>query len=151
MKMLFGYIKKHKWFMILGPFFKMLEAILELFNPIIVAKIIDDGVKSSSTQTIVQFGIILVITNLLAFCFAVIGQKCASLTSTRISASMREDVFRKISTFSHAELDKFGTASLVNRLTNDINQIENAIGVFMRTILRVPFLLIGAFSMLKCH
>ena len=58
---------------------------------------------------------------------------------------MRSDVFKKISTYSHAELDKFGTASLVNRITNDINQIETAIGIFMRTILRVPFLLIGAF------
>jgi len=58
---------------------------------------------------------------------------------------MRNDVFKKISTYSHAELDKFGTASLVNRITNDINQIETAVGVFMRTVLRVPFLLIGAF------
>ena len=83
--------------------------------------------------------------NVLGFCFSVIGQKCASLTSTKIAASMRADVFKTISTYSHAELDKFGTASLVNRITNDINQVESAIGVFMRTVLRVPFLLIGAF------
>ena len=145
MKMLMGYIKKHKWFMILGPFFKLLEAVLELLNPILVAKIIDEGVSTESLQVIIKFGVILFVVNVLGFCFAVIGQKCASLTSTKISASMREDVFKKVSTFSHAELDKFGTASLVNRLTNDINQIENAIGVFMRTILRVPFLLVGAF------
>jgi len=145
MKMLLGYIKKHKWFVLLGPFFKMLEAVLELMNPILVAKIIDEGVTTSSLSTIIKFGIILVVVNVLSFCFAVIGQKCASLTSTRISSSMREDVFKTVSGYSHAELDKFGTASLVNRLTNDINQIENAIGVFMRTILRVPFLLVGAF------
>lgn len=145
MKMLMGYIKKHKWFMILGPFFKLLEAILELLNPIIVAQIIDKGVATSSMSTIIKFGLILVVCNVLGFCFAVVGQKCASLTSTKISASMRSDVFKKVATFSHAELDKFGTASLVNRLTNDINQVESAIGVFMRTILRVPFLLVGAF------
>ena len=140
-----GYIKKHKWFMILGPFFKMLESVLELMNPILVAKIIDEGVTTSNTATIIKFGLILVVINILGFGFSVIGQKCASITSTRVSASMREDVFKKVSSFSHAELDKFGTASLVNRLTNDINQIENSIGVFMRTILRVPFLLVGAF------
>ncbi len=145
MKMLMGYIKKHKWFMILGPVFKLLEALLELMNPIIVAQIIDNGVGMQNISTIIRFGALLVVLNVLGFIFAVIGQKCASLTSTRISASMRSDVFKKVSTFSHAELDKFGTASLVNRLTNDINQIENAIGVFMRTILRVPFLLVGAF------
>ena len=145
MKMLMGYIKKHKWFMILGPFFKLLEALLELANPILVAQIIDKGVATNSVTTIVKFGIILAVTNILGFCFAVIGQKCASLTSTKIAASMRGDVFKTVSTFSHAELDKFGTSSLVNRLTNDINQVESAIGVFMRTILRVPFLLVGAF------
>ncbi|MBO5954891.1 MAG: ABC transporter ATP-binding protein [Clostridia bacterium] len=145
MKMLMGYIKKHKWFMIIGPFFKLLEAFLELINPIIVAQIIDQGVATASMSTIIKFGLILVASNVVGFCFAVIGQKCASLTSTKISASMRSDVFKKVSTYSHAELDKFGTASLVNRLTNDINQIESAIGVFMRTIMRVPFLLVGAF------
>ena len=145
MKILMGYVKKHKWFMIIGPFFKLLEALLELANPIIVAQIIDEGVSTSNVDIIIKLGIILVVTNILGFAFAVVGQKCASLTSTKIAASMRSDTFKSISNFSHAELDKFGTASLVNRLTNDINQIENAIGVFMRTILRVPFLLIGAF------
>lgn len=147
MKMLWGYIKKHKWFMILGPVFKLLEALLELANPIIVAEIIDKGVSTASVSTIVKFGLILVAINVLGFGFAIAGQKCASLTSTKIAANMRSDVFKKVSLFSHAELDKFGTASLVNRLTNDINQIENAIGVFMRTILRVPFLLVGAFAL----
>ena len=145
MKMLMGYIKKHKWFMIIGPFFKLLEALLELANPIIVAQIIDKGVSTSDVGIIVKFGVILVVANILGFAFAVVGQKCASLTSTRIAADMRSDMFKAVSNFSYAELDKFGTASLVNRLTNDINQIESAIGVFMRTILRVPFLLVGAF------
>lgn len=140
-----GYVKKHKLFMIIGPFFKLIEAVLELFNPILVAQIIDKGVSAGDMSIIWKYGIVLVVANILGFAFSVAGQKCASLTSTKISASMRSDVFKKISAFSHAELDKFGTASLVNRITNDINQVETAIGVFMRTILRVPFLLIGAF------
>ena len=145
MKMLMGYVKKHKLFIIFGPIFKLLEAFLELLNPIIVAQIIDKGVTSADFSIIIKLGIILVVTNVLGFAFSIAGQKCASLTSTRIAASMREDVFKSVANYSHAELDKFGTASLVNRLTNDINQIESAIGVFMRTILRVPFLLVGAF------
>ncbi len=145
MKMLMRYVKQHKWFMILGPFFKLLEAVLELLNPILVAQIIDKGVSAGDVSIIVKYAIALVVTNLLGFVFAVIGQKCASLTSTRISASMRKDMFEKISSYSHKELDKFGTASLVNRITDDINEIETAFGVFMRTIMRVPFLLVGAF------
>ncbi len=145
MKMLWGYVKKHKWSMLAGPFFKLLEAFFELLNPILVAQIIDKGVTAHSYSTVIKFGLILAICNVLGFVFAVVGQKFASLTSTRIAADMRSDVFKQISTYSHAELDKFGTASLVNRITNDINQIEGSIGVFMRTILRVPFLLVGAF------
>ena len=143
--MLMGYIKKHKWYVLFGPFFKLLEAILELLNPILVARIIDKGVANLDTAFVVKFGLILVVTNVLGFAFSVAGQKCASLASTKISASMRADVFKKVSSFSHAELDKFGTASLVNRLTNDINQIENSVNIFIRLILRVPFLLVGAF------
>lgn len=147
MKMLMGYVKKYKWYMIIGPFFKMLEAILELLNPILVARIIDHGVSAGDMMFILRYAIIIVICNVLGFGFSIICQKCSSLASTGISASMRKDLFEKVTEFSHAELDKFGTASLINRLTNDINQIEHAISSFIRLILRVPFLLIGAFIM----
>ena len=145
MKKLFGYLKRYKWYMIIGPFFKMCETILELFNPLIVAQIIDVGVRLNDTAYIIKYGIIIVVVNILSFIFSVVGQKCASLASTKISADMRKDVFQKVSTFSHAEIDKFGTASLVNRITNDINQVENSVGVFLRTLLRTPILLVGAF------
>lgn len=140
-----GYLKKHKWYMIIGPLFKLFEAVLELFNPLIVAHLIDNGIATGDTGYIVKYALIILAINVAGFGFAVVGQKFASLASTRVSRDMRHDVFEKVSTFSHAELDKFGTASLVNRLTNDINQIETSIGVFIRTMLRVPFLLVGAF------
>ena len=145
MKKLFGYVKKFKWFVIFGPICKMIEAVLELLNPLLVANIIDHGVSSGDIGYITKYGVIILVVNIICFAFSVVGQKCASVTSAGVSSSMRKDVFKKVSTFSHAELDKFGTASLVNRLTNDVNQIENSIGVFIRTLLRVPFLLIGAF------
>lgn len=144
MKMLMGYLKKCKWSLVLGPLFKFLEAISELVNPLIVARIIDEGAVEGPS-IVVRYGIILVVVNALAFAFSVAGSKFSALASTKVAKEMRHDVFNKLAEFSHAELDKFGTASMVNRLTNDINQIENAIGIFMRMLLRVPLLLIGAF------
>ena len=144
MKILMGYIKKCKWSMVLGPLFKFLEAISELMNPLIVAKIIDEGAKQG-LSVILKYGAIVVVVNILAFIFSVLGSKFSALASTKIAKEMRHDVFKKLGEFSHFELDKFGTASMVNRITNDINQVENAIGIFMRMLLRVPLLLIGAF------
>lgn len=145
MKRLMGYLKQHKFYMIMGPIFKLCEAILELFNPIMVAKIIDKGVTTGDTSFILRYGLIILVFNIVGLGFAVLGQKCASIASTKVSASIRKDLFEHITNFSHSELDKFGTPSLVNRLINDIGQIENAIGVFMRQIMRSPFLLVGAF------
>ena len=147
MKNLLAYMKKYKFFVIVGPLFKLAEAIMELFNPILVAKIIDEGVTQASIPIITKYGILIVVMNVASLICAIIGQKCSSLASTKISKDMRKDVFDKVTSFSHTELDKFGTPSLVNRLTNDINQIESSVGVFIRTLLRTPFLLIGAFVM----
>ena len=131
--------------MIIGPFFKLLETILELVNPILVARIVDVGVSTGDTGFIVRYGILLVLSNVVMFAFSCISNKCSAATSVRVATDMRLDLFDKVSRLSHAELDKFGTASLVNRLTSDINQVESAISIFMRLMIRVPFLLIGAF------
>ena len=138
MKMLFKFLKKYKWYMIIGPFFKLLEAILELFNPLIVAHIIEVGVDSGNVNYIIKFGILILVSNVLGFGFSLISQKCASLASVGVATDIRNKLFEKVSTFSHSELDKFGTASLVNRLTNDVMQVENAISIFMRLMVRVP-------------
>ncbi len=145
MKMLLQHLKKYKWYMIIGPFFKLLETILELFNPLLVAQIIDHGVETGDINFIIRYGIIILVANILGFAFSMICQKCASLTSAGVSNDLRATLFEKISSFSHSELDKFGTASLVNRLTNDIMQVETAVSIFIRLMIRVPFLLIGAF------
>ena len=144
MKKLMGYIRRHRWLMIIGPLFKLIEAVLELLNPILVARIIDFGVSTGNYYYILKYGLIILVCNIVGFIFSAIGQKCASLVSTKVAAEIRDDMFKQISSFSHAELDKFGTASLVNRITNDVNQVENAISMFMRRIMRFPFLLLGA-------
>ena len=145
MKMLWVYLKKYKWYVIIGPFFKLLESLLELCNPLIVAEIIDVGVKNSDINYIIRYGLLILILNVVGYGFSLICQKCSSLASTGVSTSIRKDVYRKITNFSHTELDSFGTASLVNRIINDVNQVENAVNISLRLLLRVPFLLIGAF------
>lgn len=145
MKRFLGYFKDYKWYMIFGPFFKLLESISDLLNPILMAKIIDIGVTAKDYNYIFKIGLFILIINAMAFGFSVVGQKFASITSAKVSLRLREDLFDSVSNFSHNELDKFGTASLINRITNDVNQVENAVGIFMRTVLRIPFLLIGAF------
>lgn len=145
MKMLWGYLKKYKWYVIIGPFFKLLESLLELCNPLIVAEIIDVGVKNSDINYIIRYGLLILVLNVVSYGFSLICQKCSSLASTGVSTSIRKDLYKKITNFSHAELDNFGTASLVNRIINDVNQVENAVNISLRLLLRVPFLLIGAF------
>lgn len=145
MKMLWVYLKKYKWYVIIGPFFKLLESILELCNPLIVAEIIDVGVKNSDINYIIRYGLLILILNVVGYGFSLICQKCSSLASTGVSTSIRKDLYKKITNFSHTELDSFGTASLVNRIINDVNQVENAVNISLRLLLRVPFLLIGAF------
>lgn len=145
MKRLMRYLKKYKWFAIVGPFFKMLEAVLELLNPILVAKIVDIGVSTQNWGYILKIGLIILASNVLGFGFSVISQKFSAKTSVGVAKDMRKDVFNKIATFSHTELDKFGTSSIVNRLTNDVGQVESAVSVFLRLMIRVPFLLVGAF------
>ncbi len=145
MKRLFAHLKEYKWLVFFGPFFKMLETVTDLLNPLLVGEILDIGVANNDINFIIKYGLIIVVINVLGLGCSIISNKCASLVSARIATKERKELFSKISTFSHAELDHFGTASLVNRITNDVNQVENAISIFMRLLLRVPFLLIGAF------
>ena len=145
MKILWGYLKRIKWFVIFGPIFRMIESVLELVTPLLVADIINNGVSTSNTGYILKMGAIIVVVNLVILLFSVLGQKFTSIASAKIGQFYRDDLFRQVASFSHAELDRFGSASLLTRITNDVTQIENAVGIFMRLLLRAPFLLIGSF------
>ncbi|MBQ8430645.1 MAG: ABC transporter ATP-binding protein [Clostridia bacterium] len=117
---------------------------LGLLNPILMAKIIDVGIKNSDKAYIFKFGAIILVCNILAFAFALICQKCASVASTGIATKIRDDMFETINNFSHKEIDNFGTSSLVTRLTNDVYKVKSLISVLIRVVTRTPFLLIGA-------
>ena len=144
MKNLAKYLKFYKLQVILGPICKLIEALLELSCPILVAKIIDHGISSGDTSYIIKYGIIVIAINLIGFAFAVICQKCASVSSVGIATKIREDMYTNINNLSHAEIDKFGTSSLLTRLTNDVEQIERMVAILIKIMIRCPCLLIGS-------
>ena len=141
------YLLRYKRPVILGPLFKILETAGDIITPFLMGLIIDVGVSSGNKNYIITYGIIILVINLLSFAFTIISQKCSSVAQTSISKDIRSDVFAHINTLSHAELDKFTTVTLVNRMANDVSQISNAVGMTMRNMTRAPLLLIGSFIM----
>lgn len=139
-----GYFKRYKVQTFLGPFFKLLEAILELLNPVLMARVIDVGIKNGDKPYILKYLAIILVCNILGFGCAVICQKCASYVSCNVATNIRNDMYEKINDFSHKEIDGFGTSSLVTRLTNDVYRVRSLISMLIRVVARTPCLLIGS-------
>jgi ATP-binding cassette, subfamily B, multidrug efflux pump len=129
---------------ILGPIFKLIEAILELFIPIVMAKIIDVGVRNSDITYIFKMGGILILLGVSGLGFALICQYYASIASQGVGTSIRSALFKHINTLSHTEIDKIGTPTLITRLTNDVNQIQTGVAMIIRLGSRAPFIIIGS-------
>jgi len=141
------YLKYFKKEVIIGPFFKLLEAIFELIVPLVMASIIDNGIKNRDSAYVLQRGGIILLLGIMGLVFALICQYCAARASQGFGTMVRNDLYAHINTFSHAELDLFGTDTLINVLTNDINQMQLAVAMLIRLVVRVPFLIIGAIVM----
>ncbi|WP_300252452.1 ABC transporter ATP-binding protein [uncultured Subdoligranulum sp.] len=147
MRKLFRYLKGYELQALLAPLFKMLEACFELFVPLVVASIIDTGIKNADNVFIWQRCGLLVL-------LAVIGMAC-SLTAQYFSAraalgfgtALRRDLFRHIDTLSYSELDGIGTPTLVTRMTSDINQVQSGLNLTLRLLMRCPFIVLGALIM----
>ena len=147
MRKLFRYLKGYELQALLAPLFKMLEACFELFVPLVVASIIDTGIKNADSVFIWQRCGLLVL-------LAVIGMAC-SLTAQYFSAraalgfgtALRRDLFRHIDTLSYSELDGIGTPTLVTRMTSDINQVQSGLNLTLRLLMRCPFIVLGALIM----
>lgn len=140
----FTYMKKYKVKAFLSPFFKGLETVTELFVPLIMARIIDYGIRFNDTNFIIKNGIIILILNIIGVICAVISHKLAAQVSMNIGRDIRDDIFTHINSLSHAELDKFSTTTLLNRSVNDVRNIQNGIGSILRMIMRAPCLLVGS-------
>ncbi len=141
------FLKHYKLQLTVGPVCKLIEAIFELFIPLITADIIDTGVKNNDVGYVLRQGGFMIFLGALGLGFALVCQKSASIASQGFGTEVRNAMFKHINTFSHAELDKIGTPSLITRMTNDINQLQLAVAMLIRLVIRAPFLVIGAVIM----
>lgn len=133
--------------LIIGPACKLFEAVLELFVPIVMAMIIDNGVAKGDSQYVLKMGVVLVLLGAVGLCSALVCQYFASYTSQGMGTKMRKALLNHINSLSHNELDAIGTPSLITRITSDINAVQLNVAMIMRLLLRAPFLIIGALIM----
>ncbi len=144
MSNLYKYLKKYKKHLILGPIFKLLEAIFELIVPIVMAKIIDVGIEQKDIPYILKMGGVLVLLSVVGLGAALFCQYVASRCSQGFGTELRNELFNHINTLSMSELDKFGTSSMITRFNSDINQTQLGVAMLIRLAIRAPFLVIGA-------
>ncbi len=144
MKKLLKYLKNYKKELIFGPFFKLLEAIFELIVPVVMANIIDKGIGNNDSGYILKMSGVIVVLGICGLGFALTCQYLAAKCAYGFGTELREALYKHINTLSHSSVDKLGTASLVNRLTNDTNTVQNGVNMFIRLAVRAPFLVIGA-------
>lgn len=147
MKDLIKYLRHYIKESILAPLFKMLEASFELFVPLVMAAIIDTGIKNSDKPYIFKMGIVLVGLAIVGFISALTAQYFAAKAAVGFGKELRGDLYRHINTLSYSEIDKIGTSTLITRLTADVNQMQTAVNLFLRLFLRSPFIVIGAVVM----
>lgn len=147
MKRLLGYLKEHLCVTILAPLFKMLEASFELFVPLAVASMIDVGIGHHDIGYLWKMGGLLILLGIIGFSFSITAQYFAARSAVYTGKSMRSDLFAHMNQFSYQEIDQVGTSTLINRMSNDINQVQNGVNMFLRLFLRSPFVVFGAMFM----
>lgn len=147
MKRLLGYLKEHLCVTILAPLFKMLEASFELFVPLVVASMIDVGIGHHDIGYLWKMGGLLILLGIIGFSFSITAQYFAARSAVYTGKSMRSDLFAHINQFSYQEINQVGTSTLINRMSNDINQVQNGVNMFLRLFLRSPFVVFGAMFM----
>ena len=147
MRNLIKYLKGYTLQSIIAPLFKFLEASFELIVPIVMARMIDIGVKNNDEGYIYRMGLILIVLGVLGLAAAITAQYFAAKASMGYGTALRRDFYRHLNTLSHAEIDKIGTATMITRITNDINQSQTGVNMFLRLFLRSPFIVIGSVVM----
>lgn len=144
---LIKYLKGYTLQSILAPLFKFLEAGFELAVPIVMANIIDVGVKNEDEAYIYKMGLILVLLGVLGLAASVTAQYFSAKAALGFGTALRRDFYKHLNTLSHSEIDKIGTSSMITRITNDINQAQTGVNMFLRLFLRSPFIVLGAIVM----
>jgi len=144
MKGLLKYLKNYKKELVFGPFFKLLEAIFELIVPVVMAKIIDNGIGNNDGAYILKMSGLIVLLGICGLGFALTCQFLAAKCAYGFGTELRAALYKHINSLSYSSIDKIGTSSLVNRLTNDTNTVQNGVNMFIRLAVRAPFLVIGS-------
>lgn len=147
MRRLARFLRKYRFQVIAGPVFKLIEAIFELIVPLVMADMIDVGVARGDVDYIWQRGGVLLVLGLVGLASSLTCQTLASRASQGVGTDLRRELFHHINTLSYRELDRFGTASLITRMTGDVNQMQTAVAMLIRLVVRAPFLVIGAVIM----
>lgn len=141
------FLKDYKKECIIGPLCKLFEAILELLVPIVMASIIDEGVRNGNKDYVLKMGLVLVLLAAVGLCSALVCQYLASKASQGVGTQIRRELFAHINSLSHAELDKLGTPSLITRITYDTNQVQQTVAMEIRLLTRAPFIVVGSMIM----
>ena len=141
------HMKKYRKECILGPLFKLLEALLELFVPLVIASIIDNGVANGDRGYVIGMTAMLVGLGAVGLAFSITAQYYAAKAATGFTAKVKRELFRHIESLSWSEIDKAGTSTLITRMTSDMNQIQNGVNLTLRLLLRSPFVVFGAMIM----
>ncbi|WP_251869434.1 ABC transporter ATP-binding protein [Enterococcus italicus] len=144
---LLKYAKEYRKQLILGPVFKFLEAVFELILPFQMARLIDEGIKQNDWPRVVQMTVWMVAMSVIGLACALVCQYFASFASQGFGTELRNQLLRKINQLSHEELNQFGTDTLITRMTNDVNQLQLALAMLIRLVVRAPFLSVGAILM----
>nr|WP_288827651.1 ABC transporter ATP-binding protein [uncultured Clostridium sp.] len=147
MKKLLKYLSEYKRESILGPLFKLLEASFELLVPLVMARVIDIGIKNHDLTYILSMGGILVLLGIIGLSCSITAQYFAAKAAAGFGTSLRNDLFAHINSLSYQEIDTIGTATLITRMTSDVNQVQSGVNLFLRLFLRSPFVVFGAMIM----
>ncbi|MCI5584136.1 MAG: ABC transporter ATP-binding protein/permease [Lachnospiraceae bacterium] len=147
---LLRYLKGYEKESVLGPLFKLLEATLELFVPLVVASLIDVGIAENNTSYMLRMFIYLILLGLVGLLFSVTAQFFAARAAVGFVKKIRQALFAHMESLSYTEIDRLGTAQMITRMTSDVNQVQAGMNLTLRLLLRSPFVVAGAFIM-ACH
>ena len=135
---------KFRRYMVIGPACKLIEVIFDLLTPLVIAQMIDKGIGSHDVNAVIHYGMVLGAMAVIGISFTLVCQKMAALTSQGMGTDIRGALYQHINELSYVELDRFGTPSLITRITNDVNQVQLAVALGVRMLIRWPFLAVGS-------
>ena len=135
---------KFRRYMVIGPACKLIEVIFDLLTPLVIAQMIDKGIGARDVNAVVHYGMVLAAMAVIGISFTLVCQKMAALTSQGMGTDIRGALYQHINKLSYVELDRFGTPSLITRITNDVNQVQLAVALGVRMLIRWPFLAVGS-------